>query len=425
MRRTTIVFAVAAVAGIALVWMLMRNTREHFNDPSEGGTPTGSTPTGGTPADPPAATETLLTIPENATLRYYITSFSEKTNYTVTPVGGGAAVPDTVYSQNGWNDFITKDKPMHIYKVDPTAVIPTSVRPTDKSDIGMSIANLKLLGPSSAYFGTPVNGTSQVELSSFTMAFYGVWETLYYSTNPTTKVFISLRAEIVNNANNVEISVSKLDNERVTLVIRLGSSSNSFIVDRNVFLSNGNATLYSLVYKKGDSTVSDQVTFNIGNTKFEKVINGTMQTLLGLSEIAINPNGNVDFKLIAFAFYTSALDSTKLTALKNYYDLKMSGIDIVVDTLQAEADELAKRLADANDLLDAAKNDLKSCEDNENAKPDQTPVKHWQISFEGADSVTDDDLKQCTPLKIKAGGSGATGGAATGGAANRLNIVDP
>jgi predicted DNA-binding protein YlxM (UPF0122 family) len=193
--------------------------------------------------------------------------------------------------------------------------------------------------------------------------------------------------------------VRKRDSKNAYLVVVLGDAGRTFSwsVDLNVLTSNGNPTTYALTYDGA------KVAFHVGRTVLVANVGDSQPAIkLGNSEMVLNPMGNVDFKLVAFAYYKAALTGEQLAKLHAYYGKQLSGINVLVDTMQAAQQALVAQLQAAQDLLNQTAGDLSQCEAS---AQDEEPSKHWQIKFDvdGAASVTDDDLSQCTPLKVRFG----------------------
>lgn len=411
MNRNHVAFGMAALLGILVVWLLMSQSR------GEGFVDAGPGPERGLDAkvfegfavaDPPPSpyNETLANIPLNASLRLYLTSFSAQTNYTVTGPSGN--VKESIYSPLGWNDFLTAGKGFVVIATGASGASgagtpPASIR--SDTDIGFNTKNLALKGPSSDYFGNLVDGTTSVALTSFTMAFYGIWNSIDFSTDTSPKVLVNLRAELPNG---FEIKISPRTNANgtvsrtaVIVSITLGPATTTFPfnIDVNTLLSNGNPTLYSLVYTKAAAGTTGNIVFRIGRTEFTST-NTAGPIYMGNSQIMINPSGNLDFKLIAFAYYTAPMNAAQLTELNAYFNDEMSGINMALAAFKDYSDALVDELDTLTSLLTKAQTDLETCAAEAEQTAADAPQAKWQIKFDGASTVNADDLAQCKPLHI-------------------------
>jgi hypothetical protein len=94
-----------------------------------------------------------------------------------------------------WKNFVAPDSGFRLFAMDPNAVLPSALKAADGSDIGINIAKTKLVGPSSAFLGEHVEGSAAVSVSAFTLAFFGVWETVSFAQDAAPKTLARLYAE--------------------------------------------------------------------------------------------------------------------------------------------------------------------------------------------------------------------------------------
>ena len=357
----------------------------------------------------------------DAVLAIYLSSFSELVAYTIDGVDGKKISPPVFDGQSGdWRDFQSPDNKFRVSVVDTNVgVIPNSIKERNKDgtpiDIGLSLQALRLIGPSSRALGKQIAMTSAYALTDFTATFFGIIQTVQFAEGETRKVLFRVTAE---NPNLIEIAVRKRDNKNVLIEVILGDSGRAFqwVVDKYMLMSNRLPTLYALTYDKGsktDTVRNPSITLYIGKTKLQKVFthsDAPQEIRLGNSEIIVNPEGLFDMKLLAFAYFKTALDVKAVDDLNKYFNQQQSGINVFLSKQEeytALTAELYKKLASANRTLDDAEDELKKCKEAAEAALAGSPkLRKWQVSLDetGAAAATaqlnDEDLKKCAPLAL-------------------------
>ena len=356
---------------------------------------------------------------EKGKLALYLSAFSERVSYL-----SNEEYP-LIYESLGatglWRDFTNKDNNFSLQVIDvKKGKIPSKIKTRKDGaviDIGLPLQSVKLVGPSSKALGEKEGATTAFELTPFTAAFYGTLDNLDFEQGETRKVLFRITAE---NPDLIEIAIRRRDNRNVLIEVILGDSGRAFqwVVDKYMLMSNRLPTLYALTYNKGDTTDSVEsppsITLYIGKTKLQKNFSQSdapSTIRLGNSEIILNPTGQVNMTLVAFAYFKSALDSTAISDLGKYFTQQLSGIDLLIserdEQYAAITAELKKKLEDASRTLYDAEDELKQCKAAAEAALKAAPrVRQWQVSLDGTGAaqatskLTDEDLQKCAPLAL-------------------------
>jgi len=277
---------------------------------------------------------------------------------------------------------------------------------------GLPLKNIKIIGPPAS---TLVSSANNYILQSFTIAFYLNMTTLNFDTNGQIMLY-QMNAE---NPNAISLFIQQIKNDtnNVEICAQCGNSGNyyTWIVPITTILSNGNTTLYSLVYDHDASTLTLYI--GIGRNAYSVTMPDTetkTNIVLTNTQITINTNSNLDANILAFAYYNIALSRNDMKQLNYYFEQQASNnqyynelINYLQATLTQENALLLNQLNQATSSISNLQSEITQLQQIEQAGCPATisapspAALPWQISMAGVSSVNDQDLQQCSPLTLK------------------------
>lgn len=439
LTASRVVYWAAAIVGALVVfWLVHRSTKtEAFG--VQGGAEGAERKDGSRPPAPVVegfedardqnyvekldSTDTYWPVNE-ASIVSYMSSFSQQTKY---------GQPTYDAQRLLWRDMKKESMGFKVVSQNTNLVLPSSIKSFDESntvkDMGMSLKDLKLLGPSSQEFGTESQTSSSIVLPSFTMCMYGVIESLDFPEGNQRIVVFQISAE---HPYVVQLAISRRDSRTAMLEVVLGKKVYKWPIEKNTLMANRVATMYGVVYDK--DAEGPVVKFHIGGSVYKERVIDTEPILLGNTEAVINPKGQFDMKMLAFGFFNTPLSDESMKKMHAYFTRQQSGIDIMLQKQKEDylalQEDYEKKIQDATRTLESVEDELSKCKEaTEKALAAAPKTRHWQITMEqGTESavaakLTPEDLKKCTPLKVasKVAASAAAGtgtaGAASAGAA--------
>jgi hypothetical protein len=282
--------------------------------------------------------------------------------------------------------------------------------PLKMTNRGLPIKNVTLIGPESNKFADP---STYDTLESFSILFYGKFNSIVF-TNATTPIM--LYQAFAETPNKVILSLHPKDQNNISLHLILGNAGSTYSWDIPVttIMSNGNTTLYSLVFDNTNKT-KPTATFYIGSIANNANLDPVNDEIkLGLSPIQINLNQNWDMRLIAFAHYNIILTRNDLAQIGQYFEQQAGGYaalqdeltaaQAIITKLQSTIDGSVDELAQCNSKLADCSQSLETCNINLVSTEQKIPKeKHWQIKQKGNANISTDELHQCSILDIKRG----------------------
>jgi hypothetical protein len=375
-----------------------RNTRENFTDASAGGASAGGASAGGASAGGAGAetggaggavahyVENIMTLPKASTVKFYLTSFSDKTLNGIYPYSPEDA---------RWYDFIQEN----VYFRLINGELPGSIRTTTQVSLGLPLKKLKMLGPASH---ASCGNTNSTELESFSIVFFGKFNSLTFEDN-RPKILFQMFAE---NPNHVQWTITNKNASTCYMNVTLGNVNNIYRweIPKSTLLSNGNPTLYSLVFEK--QPTSRKITVYVGTNKYSLGSTDLVPIRLGNTPMEINSETNLDFSLQVFSYFNSILAQEDLPAWTEYFVTQSGGLartlNFLQDTYNREINTLTNQVKVQTNSVDDLKNELAKCKEKlPTLLPSVESKKDkWHIDFEGTSSVSAKDLEKCSILNV-------------------------
>jgi hypothetical protein len=286
--------------------------------------------------------------------------------------------------------------------------------PANIDNNGLLLHNIMIQGPPSINL---VNPSSNYKLASFSVLFYLTIQNLDFDTDAEIILF----EMFAQTPNMIRLSIVPVANDTTNVEVNayVGSSSTvyAWIVPISTFLSNGNSTLYTLVYN--NTATNPTILFYIGTLQFTADVQSTSSNIiLAMQQLQINTNRNLNANIIAFAYYNIALSQNDVMNINNYFIQESSSINLLAETLnQVQASLTAKNSAIlqqlnetaleakllSQQLLSLQNTPAASCPASVSApaKSYAPPAPMWQINMQGASSISDSDLEKCSPLTLQ------------------------
>lgn len=330
--------------------------------------------------------ENIMTLPKASTVKFYLTSFSDKTLTGVYPYSPEDA---------RWYDFIQEN----VYFRLINGELPGSIRTTTQVSLGLPLKKMKMLGPAShASCGT----TNSTELESFSIMFFGKFNTLTFEDN-RPKIFFQMFAE---NPNHVQWAITNKNATTCYMNVTLGNVNNIYRweIPKSTLMSNGNPTLYALVFEK--QTSSRKITIYIGTNKYTLGSTDLVPIRLGNTPMEINSEANLDFSLQVFSYFNSILVQEDLPAWTEYFVSQAGGLartlNFLQDTYNREIQTLSTQVKLQTNSVDDLRNELAKCKEKLPALVPSIESKKqkWHIDFEGKSDISEKDLQKCTLLNV-------------------------
>lgn len=332
----------------------------------------------------------------------YLSSFSLKLPRK-NAAGVEELVPVYVKNDNLWRNMMNLND-FSIAK-DNLVTLPDSLDSGDRK--GLPMKGVTLMGPPSENFRLSENDYT---LPSFTISFFGRWNTLNFSNYER----IYLWEMFAESPNHVLVSVEQKTAATATIDIILGDRGTSYRWDIPIstLLSNGNYTLYTLVFNKE----SKEIRFYIGsNGVFKKSLNEEVNIRLGNTAVSINRNKAWDFHLRAFVFHKEvALVQSDIIRLNDYFIRESGGLNQVINQAQESLAEATARalfvenkLKESEASLAQLQEQLSQCtipvEEQTSTPNPVARYSKWSIKMQeenGAPPMASDTLKKCSPLSL-------------------------
>ena len=367
---------------------------------------TGGTGGGNEDAKTSTYIENLDSLPGISTLKYYLTSFSAGTKYDATFAPFRA-------SETRWYDLFSNNISFTLIGTLPTMNI---------LNTGLSMKGIKMIGPPSESIG----GASSYELPAFTYMMYGKLNSLIFEDNRPITLF-QIYAE---NPNHISLTITPKNTIMVKVELVLGFVNRIYQWDvpRSTLLSNGNKTLYSIVYEKLDN--GNKAYFYIGDNQFSATIENPHAIKLGNSQIDINSDTTLDMTLWNLSLFTSALTREEMRRWNDYFSVQATGLasdlESTQSALNATVNDISNTLANQTQTLQEVQGQLDTCKA---ALPSPQSMlekakARWHLKLDEIipNTVSGEESASCSILNIKGkgtgnAGTGTTGTTGTGGAA--------
>lgn len=297
-----------------------------------------------------------------------------------------------------WRDLVNRND----FNMQTSTALPPSL--TTSTEVrGLSLLDVKLENVSSSeQFGKdPANGV--YDLDTFSVAFFMKWNAM-----PTEVSVMTLMEMFAETPNYVAWRFTNTTATSVTMEVILGDVNTSYTwrIPTSTVLSNGNNTLYSLVYNTATKTIS----VFIGTNEFKQVLTDVPKVKLSNSKLAINSNKNINANLKAFVFFKDAvLTTTELTLLTDYFVKESGGNTAMLGQTEQKLKAAEQENDKMRDELDKIQNMLSTCAAPQQSSATQPPAnplagknEKWQIKTDFPNgTVPLDDLKKCSPLEVK------------------------
>lgn len=327
--------------------------------------------------------ENLENVPKSEQLKFYLTSYSDKTLYGKAPYSA---------EEFKWYDYKSDDVSFRMI-----GDIPGSIRSPD-SVIGLPLKKVKLIGPASHI----VCGiTTPAELDSFTLLFYGKVNSLVF-TNNKPNILFQMFAE---NPNHVQWSIAEKNKDTCFIEVILGNVNKVYRweVPKTTLISNGNPTLYALVYDKRNVSKTS-INVYIGTNNYTALVANPSVVRLGNTPMEINSLTNFDFTLQAFAYINAALGSDELPVWTEYFLKEAGGIaktmKYIQDTYSLEVMTLNQQLSMQTNSVDKLQAELDKCMAKLPAVTYEDKKNKWQISMNGSADISAADSEKCSILNL-------------------------
>jgi len=395
--------------GILAVWFAIQRIKRQEGFTNGGGTTNGTTEgasgttgttgttegTGATGVGTTSYIESISRLPKAAAVKFYLTSFSDLPNYE------GAR---SVYSgaETKWNNFIRDATHFTLIGTG----IPSSIRQmaegeSSYSSVGLPLKTIKLIGPSSTLAcGVSETAAATTLLNSFSVMFYGRFNSIEFSDTSKSIVLFQMFAE---NPNHIKWSITQKDATNCYIELVLGNVNTTYrwLVPKSTLLSNGNPTLYSLVYSVAD--VKRTFTIYIGTNKYTASSTDMTPIRLGYTPMEINSTTNMDMILQSFVYMNNVLADADIPVWSEYFVNESGGLartlKFLKDTYATEITTLNTQLANQTNSVDDLQKALEECK----AKmPDvllEDKKEKWKIKLDGkATDVSTEEAKKCSIL---------------------------
>lgn len=392
--------------GILAVWFAIQRLKRQENfavgdttggttptDGTTGGTTGGTTPSGGNATQ--TYVEDITKLPKAAAVKFYLTSFSDLPNYAgVMKVYSGA--------ETKWHNFIRD-------ATDFTMIgtgIPGSIRQMAEgedtfSSVGLPLKTIKLVGPSSTLAcGASESAAASTLLSSFSVMFYGRFNALTFSPTDKTKVLFQMFAE---NPNHIKWSITEKDSANCYIELVLGNVNTTYrwVVPKTTLLSNGNPTLYSMVYSVGE--VKRTFTIYVGTNKYTASSTDMTPIRLGYTPMEINSTTNTDMILQSFVYMNNVLTDADIPIWSEYFVNQSGGLartlKFLKDTYASEITTLNTQLSNQTNSVDDLQKALEECKAKLPVALLEDKKAKWKIQLDGnLANVSTEEAKKCSIL---------------------------
>lgn len=326
----------------------------------------------------------------------------------------GAAVSNAnnTYNSAGssWLDFsrnTTANANTKAFSIVSATPIPATI----KSAEGLPLKGVKLVGPPSKNFAND-NGV----LESFSCTWFMKINSTNFGQATTPKIMVYQMFAETPNRIQLSIQDSSVSAVVVEVVVGKATTKYQWTIPKTTIMSNGNTTLYALVFDKPNK----RVTFYIGDMAYPSTVtlDETYPIKLGLSQIVINDTPryvSLDANLLAFTYYSTVLSDTDLKAMAVYFQNEAGGVYLLQQTAQQEAAralQLQTELESTMTSYVGLQDQLNKCTAAKTAAEVAAKTaagqnaNKWKIKLSGDfDDVSTKDVKQCSPISVKKYGS--------------------
>jgi hypothetical protein len=400
--------------GILAVWYAVRRMNAgDAGDAGAGGADVKETFESENPTEPPAPTttykEVLSTLPKFSAVRFYLTSFSD-----LTSDDHKAYVPEELK----WYNYVDSIASFKLVGTIPDTIRQVMEGEETYSSVGLPLKPVKLVGPSSQFMcggAAPDSAT----LRSFTVMFYGRLNALGFDATNREIVFLQMFAE---NPNHVKWSITRKDATNSYIEVVLGNMNTTYrwAVPNTTLLSNGNPTLYALVYNV--ETVKRTITIYIGTNKYTSASTDMTPIRLGYTPMEINSLINLDMTLQAFTYLDNVLADSDIPAWTEHFVNESGGLartlKFLKDTYASEITTLSTQLTNQSNSVDDLQRALEECKKKLPKEIMEDKKALWKIKMEGGADISTEDAKKCSILSLSSW-SGASG---TSGASGNVGI---
>lgn len=350
--------------------------------PSANGQPSGPQPT------------TFLTLPYPDKLLMYFNSFN---------IINDPNVPHKNTTYQCQNNYWCDTKPSGIKYFLNGQNVPAKIE-----NIGLPLKNIMIQGPATYSL---VNASDNYQLHSFTVIFYLNFNTLIFDTDAE----IILYEMFAESPNRIRISITQIPNDttnvEVNVIVGPATVIYSWTIPITTLLSNGNTTLYSLVYDEDQLLLTLYI--GVGKNVYTSSMDKKPDIILGVTPLQINTNRNLDAFISAFCYYNYALSRTDMIAVNNFFIQESSSIYILQSTLSSlksslssQNNALINQLNTTSQTINGLQNTIHTLENKSCPAPQVVAAPapsgpKWHINMDNVSSVNDKDLQQCSPLTLK------------------------
>jgi hypothetical protein len=346
--------------------------------------------------------ETLESLPRAAAIKYYLSSFSAGTKYD-------PGFAPFRASETKWFDHFNRQVNFTLIGTLPSMSI---------LNTGLPMKGIKMVGPPSEALG----GVSSYELPGFTYMMYGKMNTIVFENNQPITLF-QIYAE---NPNHISLVLYPKDNVMVKVELTLGNVNRVYqwSVPRSTLLSNGNKTLYTLVYEKLES--GTKAYFYIGDSQFSATISNNTAIKLGNSPMDVNSDTSLDLTLWNMSVFTAALTREEIKRWSDYFNVQSTGLasnlDAALAAFDAVTNDAVTQLSIQDENVKILQEELNKCKATMPTPENlfQLGKAKWHIKLDDVinkPSITGEESASCSILNLQqraATGTTATGTPATG-----------
>jgi hypothetical protein len=365
--------------------------------------------------------ETLTNIPSQNSLKLYLTSFSDRTQYN-------NAVDIYVPETQRWNNFLAGNQSFFIKK-STSAVLPALLR-----DNGMPLKNISLEG-----IQLEALNANGYNLSSFSTSFFIKF--INVPENATTELFtIALEApnyarlsiinntdicnfsfEVGNGASNTLTTTTNIPSDTIT-----NSTTPPLCITTTLDTSRSGSNVLKI--HAGSSVVSGGVatyTPLLSSELVETNSNLPSTLILGNSPMKIHTNPTtLDAQLYGFMYFNNV--TTDHENISKYFQKQKSEpvvmLNTINNTLSSNLNNLRSLISNNTLSQGVLQQQLDQC--RASVPPVVTAFGH-KIDFDGVSSISSQDLRACSILEIRNRINQAVSGTSVAGGSNNARFQLP
>jgi len=282
--------------------------------------------------------------------------------------------------------------------------------PAKINNTGLPLKNIMIQGPPTYNL---VTAAQNYELSSFSIIFYLNFNVISFDTDAE----IILYEMFAEHPNKIRISIIEIPNDpaNVEFQVIVGPANilYTWTIPITTVLSNGNTTLYSVVYDS--DTLLITLYIGVGKNIYTSQLSGSSAPtiILGVTPLQINTNRNLDAFISAFCYYSYALSFADMKLVNSYFDQESSSSFLLQETLKAlkaslssQNNALINQLNNSSQTINGLNSQISSLENQSCPAAQGGPAPapsgpRWHVNMNGVSSVGDSDLQQCSPLTLK------------------------